>query len=172
MKTLILGGIRSGKSRLAEKLAQQTGKKLIYIATATAADQEMQARIEQHRAQRTDDWMVIEEAHAIGKVVDQFSAAENCILIDCLTLWVTNLLMHKNQNELQQQREALLNAVVNFKGCLLMVGNETSMGIIPNGELTRRFGDAAGTLHQTLAQQCDRVVLTIAGLPLVLKGDN
>jgi len=172
MKTLILGGVRSGKSRLAEKLAQQTGKKLIYIATATAADQEMQDRIDTHRAQRNEHWTVVEQAYSIGAVLNQFSAAENCILIDCLTLWISNLLMCENPEYLKQQREALINAVSNFNGCLFMVGNETSMGIIPSGELTRRFGDEAGTLHQTVAKLCDRVILTVAGLPLVLKGDH
>ena len=171
MKTLILGGIRSGKSRLAENLAQQSGKNLIYVATATASDHEMKARIEKHQAYRNKEWVVVEEAHHIGKILNEFSSDKNCLLVDCLTLWMTNLLMAEDEKFLQQQRQTLLKAASEFKGKLFMVGNETSMGIIPNGELTRRFCDEAGILHQEVAALSDKVVLTVAGLPLILKGE-
>jgi adenosylcobinamide kinase/adenosylcobinamide-phosphate guanylyltransferase len=159
MKTLILGGVRSGKSRLAERLAAGSGLPVTYIATATAGD----------RAQRSIDCTVVEAPIALADALLRHAREDTCLLVDCLTLWLTNLLM-QDDAVLERERAALLAALGELPGQLLLVGNETGMGIVPLGELSRRYCDLAGTLHQTLAARCERVLLTVAGLPLTLKG--
>lgn len=170
MKTLILGGVRSGKSRLAEQLAIQTGLPVTYIATATAADQEMHQRIATHRQHRPGDWILIEEPVQLGRVIAENNQSTRCLIIDCLTLWLTNLLLADQDGGLEQQTDALLSALPNVAGEIIFVANETNMGVIPMGELSRRYCDEAGILHQRVAQACDRVILTVAGLPQLLKG--
>jgi adenosylcobinamide kinase/adenosylcobinamide-phosphate guanylyltransferase len=170
MKTLILGGVRSGKSRLAESLAARSGKPVTYIATGGAGDGEMRARIEAHRARRASDWTVIEEPIQLGSALHAAGAKGAFVLVDCLTLWLTNLLVANDETQFARERDALLAALPRLDGEIALVSNETGMGIMPLGELTRRFGDEAGRLHQELAQICDRVVLTVAGLPSILKG--
>lgn len=169
--SLILGGVRSGKSRLAEQLAVASGLKVHYIATATALDAEMQARIAHHQAQRPCEWPLIEEPIDLAAVLQQYAAPEHCLLVDCLTLWLTNLLLLDDPQQWLQQRQALLTVLPQLTGRIILVSNETGLGIMPLGELTRRFGDEAGRLHQELAAQCQQVILTVAGLPLVLKGN-
>lgn len=171
MKTLILGGVRSGKSRLAELLATQTALPVTYIATATADDDEMQKRIATHRQHRPSDWVLIEEPLQLGQTVADTSATENCLIVDCLTLWLTNLILTEEERLLEQQIDLLLSALPNVTGEIILVANETNMGVVPMGELSRRYCDEAGILHQRIAQQCDRVILTVAGLPHVLKGE-
>jgi len=170
MRTLILGGARSGKSRLAEKLAADTGLAVTYIATAEAHDPEMAGRIEQHRARRHAHWNVVEEPLALAGAIEMHGAPDRCVLVDCLTLWLTNLLLHPEPETFARERAALLNVVARAPGRLILVGNETGMGIVPMGELSRRFCDEAGWAHQELAALCDNVLLTVAGLPLTLKG--
>jgi adenosylcobinamide kinase/adenosylcobinamide-phosphate guanylyltransferase len=172
MKTLILGGVRSGKSRLAGRLAVETGRQVVYVATATAGDEEMSRRIEAHRRHRPQDWMVVEEPLAIARVLADVAQPGRCLVVDCLTLWLTNLLIHSNPELLETERAALLEAVPELAGDLILVGNETNMGVIPLGEMSRRYCDEAGLLHQALAARCDRVALTVAGLALVLKGPS
>ena len=171
-KTLILGGVRSGKSRLAERLATESQWPVIYIATATIADEEMRARIAAHRVRRPDHWQVIEEPLALASVLNQYAKTDHCVLVDCLTLWLTNLLMHADASRFESERSAFLNVLPHLTGKLILVSNETNMGIIPLGELSRRYCDEAGKLHQEIAQYCDQVVLTVAGLPLMLKGER
>lgn len=172
MKTLILGGVRSGKSRLAERLAVESGKRVVYVATARAEDEEMARRIEAHRRRRPSDWMVVEEPLALGRVLGELAAPGRCLLVDCLTLWLTNLLTYADSSLLETERAAFLDAIPKLPGDILLVGNETNMGVIPLGEISRRYCDEAGLLHQALAARCDRVVLTIAGLPHLLKGPS
>ncbi|MBI3570387.1 MAG: bifunctional adenosylcobinamide kinase/adenosylcobinamide-phosphate guanylyltransferase [Gammaproteobacteria bacterium] len=202
MKTLILGGVRSGKSRLAEALALKSNLPVTYIATATAGDAEMRARIEAHRARRAANWTVVEEPRALAASLRQHAADGRCVIVDCLTLWLTNLLMTDagvgwaearsptNPNRMNHpgwgspgspqpttttfahETKAFLAALPGLPGTLILVGNETGLGVMPLGELTRRFVDEAGHLHQALAQTCDRVVLTMAGLPIYLKGES
>ncbi|VAX13711.1 Adenosylcobinamide kinase / Adenosylcobinamide-phosphate guanylyltransferase [hydrothermal vent metagenome] len=171
MKELILGGVRSGKSRLAEQHAHASGCEVFYIATATADDAEMQQRIAHHRRQRPSTWPLIEEPLKLATTLQQYAARDRCLLVDCLTLWLTNLLLADDAFRLAQERDALIEQLPGLPGHIILVSNETGMGIVPEGKLARRFGDEAGRLHQDLAQICDRVILTVAGLPQVLKGD-
>ncbi len=170
MKTLILGGVRSGKSRLAERLANASGRAVVYVATATAGDAEMQRRIVLHRARRPSHWQVVEEPLALASVLRAHDGPERCLLVDCLTLWLTNLLLADDPDRLDAERRALLETLPTLQAEVILVSNETGLGIVPVTPLARRFGDEAGRLHQELAQACDRVVFTVAGLPQVLKG--
>lgn len=171
MKELILGGVRSGKSALAQQRAQSSGRAVTYIATAQAGDDEMESRIARHKADRPAEWLLVEEPFALAGVLGRYAADDHCILIDCLTLWLTNLLVN-DETRFELERQALLDTLPGLPGHIIMVSNEVNMGVVPMGELSRRFCDEAGWLHQALAQQCDRVVLTVAGLPLVLKEEK
>ncbi len=170
MLQLILGGARSGKSRLAEKLAADSGCAVTYIATSQPLDGEMNERVRHHRERRPPHWALIEEPIELARVLRENARVDTCLLVDCLTLWLTNLLMLENPQRLTDERDALLECVGELPGEILFVSNETGMGVVPLGELTRRFVDEAGWLHQALAERCQRVVLTVAGLPLTLKG--
>ncbi len=172
MKTLILGGVRSGKSRLAERIARESGRTVIYIATADASgDEAMAARIAAHRAHRPPEWRVVEEPRELARALRRHDAPGHCLLVDCLTLWLTNLLTRGEDHLLERERDALLDLLPTLDGDILLVSNETNLGVIPLGTLSRRFCDEAGLLHQALASVCDRVILTVAGLPHSLKGD-
>jgi adenosylcobinamide kinase/adenosylcobinamide-phosphate guanylyltransferase len=170
MRTLIFGGARSGKSRLAERLAHDSGLAVTYIATAQAQDDEMGQRIAEHRTRRPAHWHSIEEPLALAAAMQQHAAQDRCLLVDCLTLWLTNLLLHPAADTFVRERAALLKVLPGLPGKLILVGNETGMGVVPLGELTRRYCDEAGWLHQELAQCCDNVLFTVAGLPMTLKG--
>ncbi|MFI8397678.1 bifunctional adenosylcobinamide kinase/adenosylcobinamide-phosphate guanylyltransferase [Pseudomonas sp. Choline-02u-1] len=170
MLQLILGGARSGKSRLAEKLASDSHLAVTYIATSQPLDGEMNQRVAHHRARRPADWALIEEPLELARVLRESAGAECCVLVDCLTLWLTNLLMLDDAERLAAEREALIDCLAALPGEIIFVSNETGMGVVPLGELTRRYVDEAGWLHQALAERCQRVVLTVAGLPLTLKG--
>lgn len=170
MIELILGGARSGKSRLAERLAVESGLTVTYIATSQPLDGEMNERIAHHRARRPASWALIEEPLALASALREHARADRCLLVDCLTLWLTNLLMQDDQTRLPQERDALLDCLDQLPGQVLLVSNETGLGVVPLGELTRRYVDEAGLLHQALAERCQRVVFTVAGLPMTLKG--
>ncbi|MFK7699234.1 bifunctional adenosylcobinamide kinase/adenosylcobinamide-phosphate guanylyltransferase [Pseudomonas caspiana] len=170
MQQLILGGARSGKSKLAESLAAGSGLEVIYIATSQPVDGELNQRVALHRERRPDTWGLIEEPIELARILRDNASVERCLLVDCLTLWLTNLLMLENTERLVQERQALLDCVAQLPGEIIFVSNETGLGVVPLGELTRRYVDEAGLLHQALAERCQRVVLTVAGLPLTLKG--
>ena len=170
MLQLILGGARSGKSRLAEKLASDSGLDVIYIATSQPLDGEMNQRVAVHRERRPAEWGLVEEPVELARVLRENAGEGRCLLVDCLTLWLTNLLMLDDVKRLTAEREALLDCLASLPGEIIFVSNETGMGVVPLGELTRRYVDEAGWLHQALAERCQRVVLTVAGLPLTLKG--
>lgn len=170
MLQLILGGARSGKSRLAEKLATDSGLSVTYIATSQPLDGEMSARVAHHRERRPTEWGLIEEPVELARVLKENATPNHCLLVDCLTLWLTNLLMLEDPDRLKEEREALLQTLATLPGEIIFVSNETGMGVVPLGELTRRYVDEAGWLHQALAERYQRVVLTVAGLPLTLKG--
>ncbi len=170
MLQLILGGARSGKSRLAEQLASDSTLPVIYIATSQPLDGEMSARVALHRQRRPDHWGLVEEPVELAHVLRENAASDRCLLVDCLTLWLTNLLMLEDPQRLAIERDRLLDTLATLPGEIIFVSNETGLGVVPLGELTRRYVDEAGWLHQALAERCQRVVLTVAGLPLTLKG--
>ena len=172
MKSLILGGTRSGKSHLAEQMATDSGLPVTYIATAQAKDDEMQQRIAIHRQRRPEGWLLVEEPIALADTLKTRASENHCLLVDCLTLWLTNCLLDYDSSLYDQQKQALLNCIAGLLGKIIFVSNETNMGVTPVGELSRRFCDEAGILHQQVAEVCDRVILTIAGLPHTLKGDK
>lgn len=168
--TLILGGARSGKSAYAERLAAASGHEVVYLATATAGDGEMQARIAHHRERRPAHWRTVECARELASALREAAAPGHCLLVDCLTLWVSNLLFEKGESAWETEREALLQVLPTLPGEVILVSNEVGLGVVPMGAISRRFVDESGRLHQALAAQCERVVWVAAGLPLALKG--
>lgn len=172
MLQLILGGARSGKSRLAEQNAQKSKKTVIYIATAQANDAEMQQRIQHHQQQRPTEWQLIEEQLYLAECLEKNDAAEQIILVDCLTLWMSNLLMHSNPDLQMDQCRKLLAILPKLKSDIILVSNETGLGVVPMGEITRKFVDESGRLHQQLGQIAEKVVFCVAGFPMILKGEK
>ena len=169
LKELILGGVRSGKSRLAEQRASTSASEVLYVATARdEGDAELRERIAQHRARRPAAWHLIEEPIGLAAVLEAHAAPGRCLLIECLTLWLTNLLI-ASPAVLRRERDAFQSVLPRLPGHIIIVSNETGLGVIPADELSRRFVDEMGTLHQWLAAVCERVTLMVAGLPLTLK---
>ena len=180
IRTLVLGGARSGKSTHAERLAAATQREVIYIATAAEGDIEMQARIALHQAQRPAGWRTVEQPLMLGAAIAEWSAPDRVLLIDCLTVWLSNLLFSEEKNYpeigeiippqlFHQERAAFLHALADAAGDVIMVSNEVGMGIVPYGAISRWFVDEAGRLNQAVAAGCERAVFVAAGLPLVLK---
>lgn len=170
MIRFITGGARSGKSRRAEQLAEDSGLEVVYIATAEARDAEMRARLASHRARRPAHWHTIEEPRALVRAIHEQQGSGRCLLVDCLTLWITNQLLAGA--DIRAERDALVAELARAQGEIILVSNETGMGVVPMGELSRRFVDESGWLHQAVATQADQVVLMVAGLPLVVKGEG
>lgn len=184
-RTLVFGGARSGKSSYAEnyaaELAKPSGKRVVYIATAQAGDVEMQARIRMHRQQRPGHWLTIEQPIELGIAIRQHAAPDTVILVDCLTVWLSNLLFSEPRDypeigkitppdSFALQRKLFLQALQDVQNDLVLVSNEVGMGIVPQGAVSRWFVDEAGRLNQAVAAACDRVLWIAAGLPLALKG--
>ena len=183
---LILGGQKSGKSRRAELLArswlaQSPSHQAVMIATAQPWDEEMRERITRHqtdRAERVPGMQTVEEPLALGETLARYSQPQTLVVVDCLTLWLTNLLMPAENNEQNEapaqaaraQVAMVLRAIENAAGPVVLVGNEIGLGVIPLGRETRAFVDALGLLNQQVAQACQRVTFMAAGLPLTLKG--
>ncbi|MFK8074938.1 MAG: bifunctional adenosylcobinamide kinase/adenosylcobinamide-phosphate guanylyltransferase [Granulosicoccus sp.] len=169
MKTLILGGMKSGKSRYAESLGVATNKKCTLIATATALDEEMAKRIQRHKDDRTPGVSTIEEPINLADALCTFSETD-CVLIDCLTLWITNLLVIDDDlASLKVQKHKFLESFKNAQCHVILISNETNMGIVPMDKLSRQYCDQIGILHQELAALCHEVTLMVAGLPLKIK---
>lgn len=170
MKELILGGARSGKSHHAEVCAIESDLDVLYIATAQAHDDEMQQRIEHHKKQRPEHWRLIEEPINLVTVLKENASNSTCILVDCLTLWISNQLCSETEKfKIENNVNELIETVSKSPGRILFVSNEVSMGIIPLGEINRQFVDETGRLHQRLATICDKVTLMVAGIPTVIK---
>jgi len=171
MRELVLGGARSGKSAYAERKARESGLEVVYIATAEAGDGEMAERIARHRARRPPEWSTVEAPFALADAMTREAAPARCLLVDCLTLWLTNLLAGAEGGaaRLEIERAALLETLPGLPGRICLVGNEVGHGIVPVNALARRFVDEAGWLHQEIAARCERVVLVTAGLPHILK---
>jgi adenosylcobinamide kinase/adenosylcobinamide-phosphate guanylyltransferase len=169
--TLVLGGARSGKSRTAERLARDLagpGGALLYVATAEALDDEMRARIAAHRAQRGDSWRTRDVPLEIAAAIAAEARPGAAVLVDCLTLWLSNL-MHAAR-DVDAETRRLVDALAAARGPVVLVANEVGLGIVPENALARAFRDHAGRVNQAVAAAAGRVVLVAAGLPLTLKG--
>lgn len=165
--TLVLGGARSGKSRHGETLAESSGLAPVYVATAQAFDAEMEARIGDHRERRGERWQNVEEPLELTTALRRHAGADKCLLVDCLTLWVTNLMMA--ERDAVKECALLAEALPSLPGPVIFVSNETGLGIVPDNALARQFRDTAGLVNQKIAAAADHVVFVAAGLPLVLK---
>ncbi|MFZ0266752.1 bifunctional adenosylcobinamide kinase/adenosylcobinamide-phosphate guanylyltransferase [Caulobacter sp.] len=168
--TLVLGGARSGKSAFAQAAAEaraaQTGGRLVMVATAQAFDSEMAERIARHRDDRGSAWTTVEAPLDLAGALDGLGA-DDVVVIDCLTLWLSNLML--DDRDVLTAAAQLVESVGRFEGALWLVSNEVGLGIVPDNALARRFRDEAGRLHQTLARAADAVTLVMAGLTLRLK---
>jgi adenosylcobinamide kinase/adenosylcobinamide-phosphate guanylyltransferase len=165
--TLILGGARSGKSREAERLVLASGLAPVYVATAEALDDEMAARIARHRARRGGKWRTIEEPLDLAGTLERECADGRAVLVDCLTLWLTNLMVGDRPVEAEVER--LLAVLPRLRCPLVLVSNEVGQGVVPAAAMARAFVDHAGRLHQRIAEQADGVVFMTAGLARRLK---
>jgi len=166
--TLVLGGARSGKSQFAENLVLTSGKKPVYVATSEIQDGEMAKRIKQHQARRGQSWQIWEEPCNLVATLAKISDKAHCVLVDCLTLWLSNLLLAGR--DIAAERQALLRFLETAGGDIVFVSNEVGLGIVPDNALARQFRDHAGEMHQAFAPVADRVYFIAAGLPLTLKG--
>ncbi|MEH3038098.1 MAG: bifunctional adenosylcobinamide kinase/adenosylcobinamide-phosphate guanylyltransferase [Sphingomonas adhaesiva] len=165
--TLVLGGARSGKSRHAQALAESAGGPLTFVATAQGFDDEMRDRIARHRADRDARWHTVEAPTDLAAALRAADAPGATILVDCLTLWTSNLLLA--DADIPAACDALLAALADARATVILVANEVGWGIVPDNALARAFRDAAGIVNQRVAAAVPRVHLIVAGLPLVLK---
>ena len=166
--TLILGGARSGKSAHGEALAERRSGDLVYLATAEAGDPEMAARIAAHRSRRGARWTTIEEPLDLARQLGRAATPEGAVLIDCLTLWLANLIAAGRDAD--AEGDALAATLASLPGAAILVSNEVGLGIVPDNPAARAFRDHAGRLHQRIAAAADRVLFMAAGLPMILKG--
>ncbi len=181
MKELIIGGARSGKSAHAEKLASESALRVVYVATAQVLDDEMKRRVELHRARRPAHWELVEAPLRLCEVLRRHASSDTCLLVDCLTLWLSNLLFAgaaAQQAEagekpdcplFRREMQALIEGLPQLPGEIILVSNEVGCGIVPMNALSRLFADEQGRLNQRVAAVCERVTLVAAGLPLALK---
>ncbi len=176
MKTLIIGGVKSGKSREAERIATDSGDKITLIATALPGDEEMRQRIARHQQQRPAHWLVQEVPYALSTTLDELSSPpgkalkDHTVVVDCLTLWLTQLLCSADNPQLIPDTiNKLVDSIIRFNGTLIMVSNESGLGVTPADSLSRRYLDHAGVLHQRIAAVSDNVTYMVAGLPMTLK---
>ncbi|MHB8846519.1 MAG: bifunctional adenosylcobinamide kinase/adenosylcobinamide-phosphate guanylyltransferase [Nitrospirota bacterium] len=168
--TFITGGARSGKSAFAEKLALDIAGKRAYLATAQALDAEMVARIEHHRQRRGAAWDTYEEPLAVAELLKKLSGRYGVVLLDCLTLWLSNVMARSGEDSVVMQRgEELVAAIKAFSGSCIIVSNEVGLGIVPDNALARRFRDLAGFVNQRVAHAADEAYLLTSGIPLKIK---
>jgi len=168
--TLVLGGARSGKSRYAEAIAEASAAEPVYLATAHAGDDEMAARITEHKARRGPRWRTVEAPIALAQAITAEAAPGRVLVVDCLTLWLSNLMLAGHP--VGEASEHLLAALAAAPGPVILIGNEVGLGIVPDNALARAFRDHAGRLHQALAARVGTVVLMVAGLPMVIKASD
>ncbi len=173
---LITGGARSGKSRFAEELARKSGKSVAYLATAEALDQEMTERIAKHKSQRPSHWLTLEEPIQIDRSIAALNGNADLILLDCLTLWVSNLIHQKPDYCAQEVEQAGRNLIIQSmqtvrknNKTLIFVSNEVGMGIIPDNPLNRVFSDMTGRINQIVSAEADEVYFMVSGIPLKVK---
>ena len=169
---LILGGVRSGKSRYAQQLASDTGKRVLFLATAEAGDDEMKRRIARHKSSRPESWRTIEEQMDIAGALRKNAARADAVIIDCITVWLSNMLMHNeklSEKEMTAEIDRLLDAYEQGEATYIIVSGEVGMGIVPEHPLGRIFRDYLGLANQRLAGKADRVVLMVVGIAMDLK---
>ena len=164
--TLVLGGARSGKSRFAEAMVERSAKP-IYLATGRAWDGEMSARIDQHRARRGGRWTTVEEPLDLAGMLPTLAAPDAVVLVDCLTLWITNLMMA--ERDMAEEIRRLIGCFGSLQGPVIFVSNEVGLGIVPDNAMARAFRDHAGRLHQEVAAVADAVYFLVAGIPMTVK---
>ncbi|UCB57230.1 MAG: bifunctional adenosylcobinamide kinase/adenosylcobinamide-phosphate guanylyltransferase [Candidatus Omnitrophota bacterium] len=170
--TFVLGGARSGKSSYAVELAKRLNKEVTFIATASRTDKEMQERIKKHRLSRPGHWKVIEEGKNISAVLSELNNKDEVILIDCLGLFISNLMMDNlDDNEVEDRLKELIENIKRRALSAILVSNEVGSGIVPDNALARRFRDLLGLSNQMLAKSADKVVLVQSGIPVTIK-DN
>ncbi|MGE6786526.1 bifunctional adenosylcobinamide kinase/adenosylcobinamide-phosphate guanylyltransferase [Ensifer adhaerens] len=165
---LVLGGARSGKSGFSERLVEASGLTRHYVATGRAWDDEMRARIDHHRTSRGEGWMTHEEPVDLVGVLRRIDDAKHVVLVDCLTLWVTNLMLE--ERDMAAEFAALAAYLPEARARLVLVSNEVGLGIVPENRMAREFRDHAGRLHQIVAEKSAEVYFVAAGLPLKMKG--
>ncbi|MBE7469621.1 MAG: bifunctional adenosylcobinamide kinase/adenosylcobinamide-phosphate guanylyltransferase [Anaerolineae bacterium] len=177
--TLILGGARSGKSDYAEKLAAQMGRRVLYIATAEIGDDEMAQRIVAHRLARPADWQTLEAPRRVGAALAEIEIPPEALLLDCLTLLVSNILLALEnepqptiETAVQAELDAILTAQVRLDAPLIVVSNEVGLGLVPPYPLGRVYRDVLGRANQYLAARAQRVIFMVAGLPMVIKDEG
>lgn len=170
LHTLVIGGIRSGKTALAERYAAESGGEVVYVATGTAGDEEMARRIARHQANRPAGWGLAEQPIKLADVLEEQGehSTPPCLLVDCMSLWLSNLLF-AGEEVMARERARFLEALANYPGEVIVVSNEVGLGTIGMDPVTRRFCDELGWLNQDLARICNRVVMSVAGLPVTLK---
>lgn len=168
--TFFLGGARSGKSRLALHHAASNYDRPLYLATCEPGDPEMRARVRRHQEERGARWQTVEEPLSVESVLLDPDLDADVVLLDCLTLWLTNVMLKLGAEQFEPRRDSLLAALRQPARPVVMVSNEVGMGIVPDSPLGREFRDLAGWLNQEVAKVADHVLFVVAGLPLVLKG--
>ena len=169
---LVTGGQKSGKSRYALMLADAVGGEKFFVATAQPLDGDMARRIERHRMERGEQWKTIEEPVAIAPVLDKLRGSDGVLIIDCLTLWTSNMLEQADETAFLQKVEELSQSVAKFGGTVILVTNEVGLGIIPAGPVAREYCNRLGMVNQKMAEVCHSVVMLVAGLPIFIKGDK
>jgi len=167
-----LGGARSGKSDFALKVAKKLKGEVIYIATAEALDREMSERIKKHKSIRLADWKTVEEPKEIEKVIEENMRFTGTIIIDCITMWLSNLLVEKEDEMILKETEILLRVARNTEATFILISNDVGLGIVPLSELGRRFRDLAGRVNQIIAKEADEVYFMVSGIPTKIKGDG
>ena len=170
VRLLILGGARSGKSRLAQDMAARRWLHPVYLATAEILDDEMAARVRMHRQVRARRWHCVEEPLEIAKIIRRGIPGTDGLLVDCLTIWLSNVLLKEGRGAFARRRDELVKALHQTRQDVILVANEVGLSVVPEHALGRTFRDLAGWLNQAVAKEADTVVFVAAGLPLVLKG--
>ena len=167
-RTLILGGARSGKSRYALELGESLGVDRVFVATGVGFDEGMRERIDRHRADRDVSWRTVEEVVEVWGVIESECGEGRVVVLDCLTLWLNNLMLE--ERDVESDLERLVESLEDVEGELILVSNEIGLGLVPDTELGREFRDLHGRMNQRVAGVCDRVLFMVAGLPVVVKG--
>lgn len=166
---LITGGARSGKSNYAEERAGAAGARRLYLATAEAKDEEMARRIAEHRKRRGEEWITVEEPIELSSQLLRYRGQVDCVLVDCLTLWLSNLLLRQDEKAATKRIDELVDALTLLDFHLFFVTNEVGSAVVPDNALARKFRDLVGLANQRVAEAADEVVLMVAGLPMIVK---